>query len=230
MGTEEIVLGGEKIRTLKELLRPGLRAVFVGLNPSTVSAEKGHYYQGQLGRRFWDRLQEHAIVPPLTRGNEDEEAFRYGFGFADLVRRPTPSAKGLSQAELVSAVPDLAARLSAMGDRPTIVFVYSTARKIAGSELEAMGYRVLVMPAPYAKRADVDNGMDQLGRVIVRGSNLSSPEKAEKRDDLKVSGGPVEAPLIAPPVTLDLVIFPNVDMFGADPALISEYPPMFLSI
>jgi predicted DNA-binding protein len=40
---EEIELNGQKVRTLKSLLRRGLRAVFVGLNPSLISVERGHY-------------------------------------------------------------------------------------------------------------------------------------------------------------------------------------------
>jgi hypothetical protein len=56
---EEIELSGQRIRTLKSLLRRGLKAVFVGLNPSPVSVNRGHYYQGKLGQRFWARLREY---------------------------------------------------------------------------------------------------------------------------------------------------------------------------
>jgi len=48
---------GEKVETLADLLRPGLRAVIVGINPSTVSVEAGHYYQGTLGKLLWKRLR-----------------------------------------------------------------------------------------------------------------------------------------------------------------------------
>ena len=51
--TEPILIDGRLTETLPEYLRPGLRAVFVGLNPSPVSVAAGHYYQGKLGRRFW---------------------------------------------------------------------------------------------------------------------------------------------------------------------------------
>jgi hypothetical protein len=34
---------GEKAETLADLLRPGLRAVVVGINPSPVSVAAGHY-------------------------------------------------------------------------------------------------------------------------------------------------------------------------------------------
>jgi hypothetical protein len=36
MPTEVIHIHGQKVETLRELLRPGLSAIFVGLNPSPV--------------------------------------------------------------------------------------------------------------------------------------------------------------------------------------------------
>jgi hypothetical protein len=39
LGTETISLNGSSVETLKEILGPGLPAVFVGLNPSLVSEE-----------------------------------------------------------------------------------------------------------------------------------------------------------------------------------------------
>jgi len=56
MAVETIDLNGQSVETLKELLKPGLRAVFVGINPSPKSVKHGHYYQGKLGKRFWNRL------------------------------------------------------------------------------------------------------------------------------------------------------------------------------
>jgi hypothetical protein len=38
---EEIILHGKAVTALKELLRPGLKAVFVGLNPPPVSVASG---------------------------------------------------------------------------------------------------------------------------------------------------------------------------------------------
>jgi hypothetical protein len=44
MPTEKIIMvGGREVETLKELLKPRLKAVFVGLNPSPKSVTAGHY-------------------------------------------------------------------------------------------------------------------------------------------------------------------------------------------
>ncbi len=151
--TEVIDVAGRPTVTLRELLRTGLRAVVVGINPSPVSVKAGHYYQGRLGKQFWQRLQQAQIVRDLTPGCEDEDAFAQGLGFADLLRYPTPNAREIRRRELADAVPELTRRL-----RPTgcsrLLFVFKTARD-AAAPLSTQGFELLSMPPPFAPRADV---------------------------------------------------------------------------
>jgi len=156
MATEEILFNGQKILTLKELLRTGLKCVFVGLNPAPESVRRGHYYQGRLGQRLWNRLVEHRILPPLPQGAEDDAAFVHGFGFADLVRRPTASSRELPQKEKLEGVADLRERLRETGDRPRLVFTFKEAWDYAGAPLEQAGYCVYKMPGPYMKKELAD--------------------------------------------------------------------------
>jgi hypothetical protein len=37
MSTEEVIIDGKRVTTLKELLRPGLKAIFVGVNGGSSS-------------------------------------------------------------------------------------------------------------------------------------------------------------------------------------------------
>lgn len=175
MATEEVFENGQRFLTLKELLRPGLKAVFVGLNPSRVSVEKGHYHQGRLGQRFWKRLRDSNIAPKLPVGIEDDVAdANYNYGFADLVRRPTNSAGELSKKEKQSGVSSLLGRLSVLGDRPIIIFIYEEARKLAGPCLKATGYRVYRMPGMYATRDQVDREMKRLKNALRRKRKAAS--------------------------------------------------------
>lgn len=166
MAIEEINLSGRKVATLKELLRPGLKAVFVGLNPSCISAKSGHYYQGRHGRLFWNRLSRYRITPQLRRGAEDDAAFEYGYGFADLVRRPTVSGKELTRGEKSAAVSDLRVRLSRTRDYPLIVFTYKEPWTLAESHLSQIGYRVFRMPGPYESKEVADAMMKQLQTTL----------------------------------------------------------------
>src|SRR3954465_10656178 len=83
---------GQPVETLEDLLRPGLRAVCVGINPAPTSVAVGHYYQGRLGQQFFARLRSAGKIGPADAW-EDESAFEFGIGFTDIVKRPTASAK-----------------------------------------------------------------------------------------------------------------------------------------
>src|SRR5439155_21366909 len=59
----------------------------------------GHYYQGRLGRRFFERLRSVGVIPEEP-GWADDAAFASGVGFTDLVKRPTASSRAPSRSEL----------------------------------------------------------------------------------------------------------------------------------
>lgn len=149
MATDTVTIDGTRVTTLRELIRPGLRAAFIGINPSPVSVAAGHYYQGRLGQRFWRRLQDHGITQRLPQGAEDDAAFARGFGFADVVRRPTGSASELTKAELQRGAADLAERIAPAAGA-LVIFVFAKARDATRSELEGRGWTTMTMPGPYA--------------------------------------------------------------------------------
>ena len=114
MPTIRVEWRGKEIETLPDYLRPGLKAVFVGINPALSSVAAGHYYQGGLGKRFWNRLREHRIVQNLAAGTEDETAFAEGFGFTDVVKRPSTSADELDFEDYQYGRPIVLAKLQEM--------------------------------------------------------------------------------------------------------------------
>jgi TDG/mug DNA glycosylase family protein len=83
---------GHQVETLEDLLRPGLRVVCIGINPAPRSVRAGHYYQGNLGQKFFSRLRETRVVPSGRGGWQDDEAFAAAVGFSDIVKRPTDKA------------------------------------------------------------------------------------------------------------------------------------------
>lgn len=169
---------GKPVETLEDLLRPGLRAVCVGINPSLVSVAAGHYYQGRAGRRFMRRLRDAGVVPSSQRGCEDDVAFAAGVGFTDIVKRPTASAKELSADEYCYGRELLLAKLAE--HRPELViFTYKkTATTLFGqfpgngflrkSPLE--GSDAFVMPGPYESAATAAPIMRALGKRFEMGT------------------------------------------------------------
>jgi TDG/mug DNA glycosylase family protein len=92
---------GREVETLEDLLRPGLTAVCVGITPSPVSVAAGHYYQGRVGQRFFDRLRQVGLLPDGSPGFEADVAFaaarKLACLFCDCSRAkrttPTPSRR-----------------------------------------------------------------------------------------------------------------------------------------
>lgn len=97
---ERIQWLGREILTLAEVWPTRVRAVVVGINPSQVSVDAGHYYQGDGARRQITRLIRAGVLTP--RSGElvyERAALEAGVGLADLVRRPTPGEKSVPAAE-----------------------------------------------------------------------------------------------------------------------------------
>lgn len=87
----EYTVDGERVKTLPDLLAPGLRLLFVGFNPSVRAARLGHYYAGR-NNRFWDLLAASGLTPRRLGHEEDRRLLALGIGVTDLVKRPTRSA------------------------------------------------------------------------------------------------------------------------------------------
>jgi double-stranded uracil-DNA glycosylase len=90
---------GTRVDTLADLLPSSTRAVIIGVNPAPISVEAGHYYQGQLGQRLWQRLERCGLLIRTVGQWEDDDAVAAGFGFTDIVKRPTSSAGALHPGE-----------------------------------------------------------------------------------------------------------------------------------
>jgi TDG/mug DNA glycosylase family protein len=160
---------GERVETLEDLLRPGLRAVCVGINPAPVSVAAGHYYQGKLGQAFFGRLSRAGLLPDAP-GWDDDIAFSAGIGFTDIVKRPSTSAAAISADELDYGKSILIGKLETV--RPGLVlFTFKkTANVIFGSfggygfmGKTLAGGEVFVMPGPYERADRVAPALSQLG-------------------------------------------------------------------
>ena len=107
-----------RLETLPDLLRDGLDVVFVGINPSVFSVERGHYF-ARPTNRFWPCLSR-SILSQRARqalsverlGPEHDRALLdHGIGFTDLVKRATAKASELAPSEFAPAVRHLLAKL-----------------------------------------------------------------------------------------------------------------------
>ena len=94
-------------KPLRDVVAPGLDVLFCGINPSLVSAERGHHF-ARPGNRFWPALHLAGLTPRRMTPDEDGELPRHGLGVTNLVDRPTRTAAELSRDELRAGVAELA--------------------------------------------------------------------------------------------------------------------------
>jgi TDG/mug DNA glycosylase family protein len=90
---------GAVVKPLPDVIAPGLDVLFCGINPSLVSAERGHHF-ARPGNRFWPALHRARLTPRLFGPDEDGELPRHRLGITNLVDRPTRAAAELTREEL----------------------------------------------------------------------------------------------------------------------------------
>ena len=102
----------------KDLLRPGLKLVFCGYNPSLRSGATGYHY-AHPGNRFWRVLYAAGITDRLYKPEEDEALLEDGIGFTNLCPRPTRRADELTREEILAGAAALRTTLERL--RPEAV-------------------------------------------------------------------------------------------------------------
>jgi double-stranded uracil-DNA glycosylase len=83
---------------LKDRIRPGLRVLFVGINPGVRSALTGHHFAG-YSNRFWKLLINSQLVPEPITYKDDDRLPQWGLGITNLIARPSPGINELRPAE-----------------------------------------------------------------------------------------------------------------------------------
>jgi TDG/mug DNA glycosylase family protein len=94
----------------RDLLRPGLKLLFCGYNPSLRSGLTGHHY-AHPGNRFWRVLHAAGITERIYRPEEDTDLLDCGIGLTNLCPRPTRRADELSREEIRAGADALRATL-----------------------------------------------------------------------------------------------------------------------
>lgn len=97
--------------TVPDLIGPGLRVLFVGINPSLYSAAVGHHF-ARPGNRFWPALHAGGFTPRVLSPFEENELLAAGYGITNVVDRATATAAELSADEYLAGAKRLAAKVS----------------------------------------------------------------------------------------------------------------------
>ncbi len=79
-------------------IREHLQVLFIGYNPSLRSGETGHHYANP-SNRFWKILLLAGLTPRLYKPQEDADLLEIGYGFTNIVARPTMTAAEIAPDE-----------------------------------------------------------------------------------------------------------------------------------
>jgi TDG/mug DNA glycosylase family protein len=105
---------------LRDRIRPGVRVLFVGINPGVRSSLTGHHFAG-FSNRFWKLLYQSRLVPERIAYADDVRLPEWGYGITNIVPRPTSGIDALRPDEYIHGRARL--RRKVLRYRPAVVAV-----------------------------------------------------------------------------------------------------------
>lgn len=183
---------------LKDRIRPGVRVLFVGINPGVRSAVTGHHFAG-YSNRFWKLLYESGLVPELITFEHDDRLPQFGFGITNLIARPSPGIDDLQPSEYGEGWKALEAKIRRY--RPEIValvgvtlyraiepLIVADGKRRARSATMRLGpqattihdAQVFVLPNPSGRNANFSYA-EMLAAFRLLGRRISAPPRRRVR-------------------------------------------------
>jgi TDG/mug DNA glycosylase family protein len=92
---------------ISDILGPGLRVLFCGINPGRVSAAAQAHFANPRND-FWRLLHATGFTPRLLEPAEQFELLTYGIGVTNAAARTTPGSSDLRKADFEGAADRLA--------------------------------------------------------------------------------------------------------------------------
>lgn len=83
---------------LADHIQPGIRILFVGINPGLRSAAMGHHFAGH-SNRFWKLLYESKLVSEPLTYQDDWRLPEMGLGLTNIIQRPSAGIDELKPSE-----------------------------------------------------------------------------------------------------------------------------------
>ncbi|WP_067720836.1 G/U mismatch-specific DNA glycosylase [Nocardia yamanashiensis] len=148
-------LAAAQDKTIPDVIGPGLRVLFCGINPGLWSGATGQHF-ARPGNRFWPALHRSGFTPRQLRPDEQREMLELGLGITNVAARTTAKADQLTAEELRTGGRALVERVEQYQPRVLAVLgigAYRTAfgrpRTTIGPQPERIGDTAIwVLPNP----------------------------------------------------------------------------------
>ncbi|EMJ5849186.1 G/U mismatch-specific DNA glycosylase [Klebsiella aerogenes] len=95
---------------ISDILAPGLRVVFCGINPGKSSAHTGVHF-AHPGNRFWKVIHQAGFTERQLKPEEEQHLLDTGCGITMLVERPTVQASEVALLELRNGAQELISKI-----------------------------------------------------------------------------------------------------------------------
>jgi TDG/mug DNA glycosylase family protein len=89
------------LKRLTDHIRPGVRILFVGINPSLRSAATGHHFAG-YSNRFWKLLFESKLLSESLTYQDDWRLPDWELGLTNIIQRPSAGIDALKPREYIA--------------------------------------------------------------------------------------------------------------------------------
>ena len=109
------------VSAVPDILAPGLRCVFCGINPGRRSSAAGHHFANPRND-FWRLLADAGLTPRLLDPSEQWDMPGLGYGLTNAAYRTTKGSSDLRRGDFVGSAERLE-RLAAELEPGTIAFV-----------------------------------------------------------------------------------------------------------
>ena len=144
-----------KDKTVRDVIAPGLKVLFCGINPGLYTAAVGHHF-ARPGNRFWPALYAAGFTDRLLSPFEERELLKLGYGITNVVPRATSTADQLSARELVEGGRRLAAKVRRYRPRCVAILgigayraAFARPKAALGRQGESLGEAVIwILPNP----------------------------------------------------------------------------------
>jgi TDG/mug DNA glycosylase family protein len=93
-----------------DVIAPGLRVLFCGINPGLYTAAVGHHF-ARPGNRFWPALFAAGFTGRIVSPFDESELLKLGYGVTNVVQRATATADQLTREELRAGGKQLTAKV-----------------------------------------------------------------------------------------------------------------------
>jgi TDG/mug DNA glycosylase family protein len=148
-------------KTVRDVIGPGLRVLFCGINPGLYTAAVGHHF-ARPGNRFWPALYKSGFTARLLSPFEEHELLKLRLGVTNVVAHATAAASELIREDIVQGGGTLKAKVRRY--RPRVLAIlgvgayrqaFAQPKATIGAQAEGIGdTRVWVLPNPSGLNAN----------------------------------------------------------------------------